>query len=49
MMGAMARHFRQLVREVKDLKLKSASQRLALYLMGLTPRRREPCSSGERW
>lgn len=40
MMGAMARHFRQLVREVKDLKLKSASQRLALYLMGLTARRR---------
>lgn len=40
MMGAMARHFRMLVQEVKDLKLKSASQRLALYLMGLTARRR---------
>lgn len=40
MMGAMARHFRMLVREIKDLKLKSAGQRLALYLMGLTTRRR---------
>lgn len=40
MLGSMARHFRMLVREVKDLKLKSASQRLALYLMGLTTRRR---------
>lgn len=39
MMGAMARHFRTLVSEVKDLKLKTASQRLALYLMGLTVRR----------
>lgn len=40
MMGSLARSFRHLVREVKDLKLKSASQRLALYLMGLTARRR---------
>lgn len=40
MLGSLARHFRLLVREVKDLKLKSASQRLALYLLGLTPRRR---------
>jgi CRP/FNR family transcriptional activator FtrB len=40
MMGSLARHFRLLIQEVKDLKLKSASQRLALYLMGLTPRRR---------
>lgn len=39
LMGTMARHFRMLVREVKDLKLKSASERLALYLLGLTPRR----------
>ncbi|CAA7613999.1 cyclic nucleotide-binding domain-containing protein [Magnetospirillum sp. UT-4] len=40
MMAALAKHFRMLMREVKDLKLKTASQRLALYLMTLTPRRR---------
>lgn len=40
MLGSLARNFRTLVREVKDLKLKSASQRLALYLMSLTSRRR---------
>lgn len=40
MLGSLSRHFRMLVREVKDLKLKTASQRLALYLMGLTQRRR---------
>ena len=40
MLGSLARHFRLLVREIKDLKLKSASQRLALYLLGLTARRR---------
>ncbi|CAA6604778.1 cAMP-binding protein-catabolite gene activator and regulatory subunit of cAMP-dependent protein kinase [Rhodospirillaceae bacterium LM-1] len=39
MIISLAKHFRTLVREIKDLKLKSASQRLALYLMGLTPRR----------
>ncbi len=38
MLATMARHFRMLVREVKDLKLKTASQRLALYLLGLTRR-----------
>jgi CRP/FNR family transcriptional activator FtrB len=40
MLASLSRHFRLLIQEVKDLKLKSASQRLALYLMGLTPRRR---------
>ena len=40
MLGSLARHFRLLVQEVKDLKLKTASQRLALYLLGLTSRRR---------
>lgn len=39
MLASMAKHFRMLVREVKDLKLKSASQRLALYLLGLTSKR----------
>jgi len=39
-MGSLAKHFRMLVREVKDLKLKTAAQRLALYLLGLTTRRR---------
>ncbi|TAN47646.1 MAG: cyclic nucleotide-binding domain-containing protein [Rhodospirillales bacterium] len=39
MLSCLAGHFRTLVTEVKDLKLKSASQRLALYLMSLTPRR----------
>ncbi|OAN60934.1 cyclic nucleotide-binding domain-containing protein [Magnetospirillum moscoviense] len=40
MLASLSRHFRLLIQEVKDLKLKSASQRLALYLMGLTQRRR---------
>ncbi|MCA1907161.1 MAG: cyclic nucleotide-binding domain-containing protein [Magnetospirillum sp.] len=40
MLGSLARHYRQLVQEVKELKLTSASQRLARYLLGLTPRRR---------
>ncbi|MGE5547825.1 MAG: cyclic nucleotide-binding domain-containing protein [Solirubrobacterales bacterium] len=40
MLGSLAKHYRQLVREVKSLKLKSAGQRLAVYLMGLTPKRR---------
>jgi CRP/FNR family transcriptional activator FtrB len=39
MLASLAKHFRMLVREVKDLKLKSASQRLALYLMSLTTKR----------
>lgn len=39
MLTSLSRHFRSLVREVKDLKLKSAAQRLALYLLGLTARR----------
>lgn len=39
MLTSLSKHFRMLVREVKDLKLKSASQRLALYLMGLTTKR----------
>lgn len=39
MVTSLARHYRALVREVKDLKLKSASQRLAHYLLGLTARR----------
>ncbi|MDO8608055.1 MAG: cyclic nucleotide-binding domain-containing protein [Phaeospirillum sp.] len=39
MLTSMAKHFRMLVREVKDLKLKSAAQRLALYLLGLTVKR----------
>ncbi|MBI3445679.1 MAG: cyclic nucleotide-binding domain-containing protein [Magnetospirillum sp.] len=39
MLTSLSRHFRTLVREVKDLKLKSAAQRLALYLIGLTAKR----------
>lgn len=39
MLTSLSKHFRMLVREIKDLKLKSAAQRLALYLLGLTPRR----------
>lgn len=39
MLTSLSRHFRTLVREVKDLKLKSAAQRLALYLLGQTVRR----------
>lgn len=40
MLTSLARHFRMLVREVKALKLQTASQRLAAYLLGLTPKRR---------
>jgi len=40
MLGSLARHYRQLVQEVKELKLTSASQRLARYLLNLTTRRR---------
>ena len=36
MLTSMARHFRMLVHEVKDLKLKSSVQRLAAYLLTLT-------------
>ena len=36
MLTSLSRHFRTLVREVKDLKLKSAAQRLALYLIQQT-------------
>ncbi len=39
MLTSLSKNFRSLVLEVKDLKLKSASQRLALYLMSLTPKR----------
>lgn len=39
MLTSLSTHFRMLVREVKDLKLKSAAQRLGLYLLGLTPKR----------
>lgn len=40
MLTSLARHFRQLVREVKALKLQTASQRLAAYLLSLTTKRR---------
>lgn len=42
MLTSLATHFRMLVREVKDLKLKSAAQRLGLYLLSLTPKREGP-------
>lgn len=35
MLAAVSRHFRGLVREVKDLKLKSSAQRLGDYLLAL--------------
>ncbi len=42
MVTSLASHYRMLVREIKDLKLKSAAQRLALYLIGQLPRRDGP-------
>lgn len=39
MLTSLSTHFRMLVREVKDLKLKSAAQRLGHYLLGLTTKR----------
>lgn len=35
MLAAVSRHFRALVREVKDLKLKSSAQRLGQYMLNL--------------
>lgn len=34
----LARHWRRLIRQIKDLKLKTATQRLGSYLTSLTPR-----------
>ncbi|MGE5546827.1 MAG: cyclic nucleotide-binding domain-containing protein [Solirubrobacterales bacterium] len=42
MLTSLSTHFRMLVREVKALKLQSTTQRLAHYLMSLTPRREGP-------
>ena len=42
MVTSLSTHYRLLVREIKDLKLKSAAQRLALYLIGQLPRRDGP-------
>ena len=39
MLASLSSHYRMLVREVKSLKLKSTNQRLALYLLSLTPKR----------
>ncbi|HTH16329.1 MAG TPA: cyclic nucleotide-binding domain-containing protein [Magnetospirillum sp.] len=39
MLTSVSSHYRMLVREVKALKLKSTNQRLALYLLSLTPKR----------
>lgn len=39
MLTSLSKAYRNLVREVKNLKLKSASQRLAQYLMSLTQKR----------
>lgn len=35
LLGSMARQYRQLVREIKNLRLRTAAQRLALYLLSL--------------
>lgn len=35
LLGSMAQQYRHLVREIKDLRLRTASQRLALYLLHL--------------
>lgn len=40
MLSSLARHYRMMVREIKSLKLKSAGQRLAGYLLALTAKRR---------
>lgn len=39
LLASLSTRYRMLVREIKDLKLKSAAQRLGLYLLGLTTRR----------
>lgn len=35
MLGSLAQHYRQMVRQVKNLRLRTAAQRLALYLLHL--------------
>jgi CRP/FNR family transcriptional regulator, transcriptional activator FtrB len=35
MLASMSRHYRMLLRQVKDLKLRSAAQRLGCYILGL--------------
>ena len=35
LLGSMAKQYRHLVREIKNLRLRTAAQRLALYLLGL--------------
>jgi CRP/FNR family transcriptional activator FtrB len=37
LLGAMARDFRSMVRQVRDLRLRSAAQRLGCYLLALAP------------
>lgn len=36
---ALSRHWRVLIRQIKDLKLRSASERLGAYLLALAPQR----------
>ncbi|MBY0430945.1 MAG: cyclic nucleotide-binding domain-containing protein [Rhodospirillales bacterium] len=43
MLTSLSVHYRMLVREVKSLKMRSAAQRLGLYLLGLTPKNSRSC------
>ena len=40
----LARHWRRVIRQVKDLKLRTAPERLAAFIVGLSPK--EPSSKG---
>ncbi|UEM05786.1 cyclic nucleotide-binding domain-containing protein [Skermanella rosea] len=39
MLASLARHYRMLVRQIKDLKLRSATERLGCYLLALAEQR----------
>ncbi len=41
MLGSLSRHYRMLVRQVKDLKLRSTAQRLGCFLLELADEQRE--------
>jgi CRP/FNR family transcriptional regulator, transcriptional activator FtrB len=42
MVSALSQHYRMLVRQVKDLKLRSSTERLAAYLLTLAREQRSP-------
>lgn len=44
MLASLSRHYRMMVRQIKDLKLHSATERLGCYLLALESWEREPAT-----